>query len=404
MPKPETHRWEFQTRFRRHAFGWKSQPAVTRVRQAVAEIKKIAKRDAMLAAEGAVLFLERVSPALEQVDSSSGAIGSAVNTAIADLVPLIVSAPADATTRNSWLERLFNAHEADQIPYIERLADDWGALCASQQVASLWADCLLGLTRTVLGPEQGQRVHFHGTAACLGALYHAGRFDEIGELLHGENRWSYRQWAVRALAAKGQKAEALLLAESGRGRWTSDSEVDATCEEILLSSGLRDEAYARYGVRANQGGTYLATFRAVARKYPERPAGTILADLVKTTPGDEGKWFAAAKDVGLYAEALTLASRSPCDPKTLTRAARDFAETEPAFAVGAGLAALHWLIKGYGYEVTGADVYSAYFATLTAAERQGRTTEVKERIRNRVASEDTNEGFVRKVLGRELGL
>ena len=34
-----------------------------------------------------------------------------------------------------------------------------------------------------------------------------------------------------------------------------------------------------------------------------------------------------------------LANRTPCDPKTLTRAARDFAEKNPAFAVGAGLAA-----------------------------------------------------------------
>ena len=32
-----------------------------------------------IAAEGAVLFLEKVAPALEHVDSSSGAIGSAVN-------------------------------------------------------------------------------------------------------------------------------------------------------------------------------------------------------------------------------------------------------------------------------------------------------------------------------------
>jgi hypothetical protein len=36
-------------RFRRHAFGWKSQPAVPRVKQAVAEIKKIAKTDPVLA-------------------------------------------------------------------------------------------------------------------------------------------------------------------------------------------------------------------------------------------------------------------------------------------------------------------------------------------------------------------
>lgn len=31
------HPWEFRARFRRHAFGWRSQPAITRVRQAVAD-------------------------------------------------------------------------------------------------------------------------------------------------------------------------------------------------------------------------------------------------------------------------------------------------------------------------------------------------------------------------------
>ena len=74
--------WAFRARFRRGTFGWKSQPAITRVREAVAEIKRVAKSDPVLAADGAVLFLERVSPALAQVDSSSGAIGSAVNRAI----------------------------------------------------------------------------------------------------------------------------------------------------------------------------------------------------------------------------------------------------------------------------------------------------------------------------------
>ena len=37
----------------------------------------------------------------------------------------------------------------------------------------------------------------------------------------------------------------------------------------------------------------LAWFRAVSRKYPDKSAADILADLVKTTPGEEGKWFAA---------------------------------------------------------------------------------------------------------------
>ena len=52
--------------------------------------------------------------------------------------------------------------------------------------------------------------------------------------------------------------------------------------------------------------------------------------------------------------------QSPCDPKTLTRAARDFENKHPEFALRAGLAAIRWLAAGYGYEVTGADVRAAY--------------------------------------------
>lgn len=94
------HTWEFRARFRRHAFGWRSQPAVQRVKQAVSEIKAVARRDQVLAADGAVAFLERVSPALENVDSSSGAIGTAVNNAIGELVRI-----ARATRRPARVER-----------------------------------------------------------------------------------------------------------------------------------------------------------------------------------------------------------------------------------------------------------------------------------------------------------
>ncbi len=40
----------------------------------------------------------------------------------------------------------------------------------------------------------------------------------------------------------------------------------------------------RYGLDANQAGTPLATFRAVAKKYPRKRASEILGDLIKT-PG-----------------------------------------------------------------------------------------------------------------------
>jgi len=404
-PAGKPHTWEFKARFRRHAFGWRSQPAITRVRQAVAEITKVARKDPVLGAEGAILFLERVSPAIEQVDSSSGSIGTAVSNAIAALVPLIANAPADALTREAWLDRLFEAYQNDEIPYLESLGDHWGALCASKAVASAWADQLMGITKLAWSPDPSLRGYFKGTTNCLSALVAAERYDDVLALLKlaPYNMWHYRQYGVQALVAKGQKAKAIRYAEEGRGLNDSPVAIARACEAVLLSSGLVDEAYRRYGLEANQAGTYLATFRAVAKKYPHKPAIEILDDLVKTTPGEEGKWFAAAKDAGLYDQALKLASRTPCDPKTLARAARDFAEKQPAFAMGAGLLSLHWLVQGYGYEITGADVWAAYDATLAAAERQGRGAEVRERVRKVVAAEEAG-GFVRRVLRRELGL
>jgi hypothetical protein len=399
----DNHKWEFKARFRRHAFGWKSKPAIQRVKQAVSEIKKVARTEPVLAADGAVTLVERLSPALEHVDSSSGAIGTAVNNAIAELVAIIVGAPAASEMHETWLERLWTAHEADQIPYIEGLADYWGPLCASKEVANTWADRLVGITRMALSPDKSLRGHFHGTSACLSALYRAERYTEIVDLLQGNNIWPYKRWAVKALAAMGKNSEAIRYAESCRGPWTHDGGVDAICEEILLESGLVEEAYERYGLRASHGGTYLATLKAVAKKYPDKSTGEILADLVKTTPGEEGKWFAAAKEVGLYDEALALASRTPCDPKTLTRAARDFSDRQPSFAVGAGLLAMHWLVQGYGYEVTAADVWAAYSNTMKAAEKNGNTSKIQESVKKLVASEAPG-GFVARILGRELGL
>jgi hypothetical protein len=233
----------------------------------------------------------------------------------------------------------------------------------------------------------------------------AGRYDDVLALLELDPHpiWPYRRYGVVALSAQGRKAEAIRYAEEGRGINDSPVAVARACEEILLSSGLADEAYRCYGLVANQGGTYLATFRAVRTKYPHKTAREILTDLVETTPGDEGKWFAAAKDAGLYDEAVALASRTPTDPRTLARAARDFAEAEPGFAVSAGMLALRWLAEGYGYEITGADVWQAYRSTLAAAERQRNMVDVKARIRAIVADE-AGERFVTKVLGPELGL
>jgi hypothetical protein len=163
--------------------------------------------------------------------------------------------------------------------------------------------------------------------------------------------------------------------------------------------GQAEESYERYAIAANQSTSYLATYRAIVRKYPEKAPAEILRDLIQGTPGEEGKWFATAKEAGLLDLAIELANRSPSDPRTLTRAARDFMEKNPAFALEAGLAALRWLGQGYGYEITRADVWRTYSRTIQVAERLGRRDEIRARIRELVPSA----GFVADVLARELG-
>ncbi len=239
--KAKHYQWVFRARFRRHAFGWQSQPAIKRIKEATSEIKKVARKDKVLAAEGVVLLLER------------------------------------------------------QL-----------------------------------------RGFFQGTTNCLSALLTAGRHRELLELLEMApyDMWHYRQYGVRALAALGRTAEAIQFAEQGRGLNDSPVAIAQTCEELLLGSGCAEEAYRRYGLLANQTSTYLAWFRAVARKYPQKKPIEILNDLVATTPGEEGKWFAAAKDARLFDKAIALANQTPCSPQTLTRAARDFAASNPPFAMG----------------------------------------------------------------------
>ena len=175
--------------------------------------------------------------------------------------------------------------------------------------------------------------------------------------------------------------------------------IDRTCEEILISSGLYEEAYRRYGLSAAVGNSYIARFRSVAKRYPMRDKLQILSDLIAATPGEEGKWFATAKKLGFYDLALELANRSPCDPKTLTRAARDYLDSEPAFALGSAIAALRWLSEGWGYEVTGVDVVEAYDRAMDAAAKLNVVDDVNERIRQLVeVSDSAAVQFVREVV------
>ena len=122
--------WAFRTRFRRGAFGWNgTQLAIGRINEALAEIRAVARRDPARAAERAILLLEKLSPALCKIDSSSGAPGNTTYATVQELAPLISQAPVSATVRQKWLDRVFEAIQEDDPPYIESLGDHW-ASCA----------------------------------------------------------------------------------------------------------------------------------------------------------------------------------------------------------------------------------------------------------------------------------
>ena len=362
------HPWAFKARFRSKAYGWKgSSLAIKRLKEAVAEIKKVARTDAVVAADGAVTLFERFWPALEHIDTSSGALGGAVNWTQEELLPLIIAAPADRKTRDKWLDRLWQAIQEDGVDYLCVVQDHWGELCASPEAASHWADQFVDLIRMAWSdPRPGGYVS--ATSLCLSSLLATGRHQDIWDLLAIARFpfWPYRKFGMDALVKEGRIEGALAYAEASRGLNQPDRSIDAACERILLDAGRADEAYERYALTASEAATGLATFRAIAKKYPHRESSSVLLDLAESS-GDTGRYFAAAKDAGFYDLALKFAGEGRTDPRTLSRASRDFARKEPAFAMTVGRLALERLLQGHGYEITSLDVLDAYKHFVTAA-------------------------------------
>lgn len=404
------YKFKFAPRFRRKAFGWKSTTPILRIKEAVTEIKAIAKKEPALAAEGAVQFLEKLAPAIEQVDSSSGGIGSAVNRAIETLVPIIVKAEVSHAVRQKWLERLWDAIQEDDMPYLEYLGEFWGELCTTPDIASYWADYTSPTLETMWDhcAGTGEYGYYKGTTVCLSALYASGRHDELLELIakseYRHKSWHNRIWGAKALAAAGKRAEAIRYAEDSKGLNAPLAAIAAFCESILLDAGFADEAYARYAVQATYATTNLAIFKAIVKKYPHTPQETILRDLVASQRGQEGKWFAAAKDAGFFELAIELANQSPSDPRTLIRAARDFVTEQPEFALAAGMTALRGIAKGWGYDITGIDVLDAYAAVMTAAGPAGMDENVaKADVRALIAAHPDGGQFIQRMVERQLG-
>jgi hypothetical protein len=347
------------------------------LKEAVTEIKKVAKKDPVTAGDGVVSLMERIWPAFQDVDTSSGALGSAVYWAQDELLPMAIQAPAGRKTRDSWLDRLWQAIVDDGVGYLSVVGDRWGELCHSREVASYWADRFLSLLRTAWSdPRPGNYVR--GTSVCLSSLLAARRHQELLDVLALQRFpfWHDRKFGMQALVYEGRTDEALAYAEASRGLNQPDAAIDMACEKILLDLGRVDEAYERYALTANGSSTGLAMFRLIVRKYPGRDPKKILLDLA-TSSGEPGRWFAAAKDAGFLDLALEFANTGRTDPRTLSRASRDLLNKDARFCLEVGQLAIQRIIEGYGYELTGMDVIDAYNHFMAAAETIGITWQAR---------------------------
>jgi hypothetical protein len=398
-----SHAWAFRSSLRRNAFGWSgTRKAIERLNEAVGEIERVARTDPALAGEGAVLLLEKLSPAVNQIDSSSGALGNVTSGVVEKMVPLIAAALVPPHVREKWLDRLFDAIQEDDPPYIEPLGEHWGALCDDRALASQWADQLLPLVRHVLADRRsGTYAYSKSGTLCYSALFHAGRFDDLLGVLALDPKpyWHDQQWAAKALAARGDVDGAVNLMEGLRSRHAPNMALSAVADQLLLDAGRIDEAYARYGIQTTSANTNIATFRAIAKRYPAIEPRRILGDLIASTPGEEGKWFATAKTLKQYDLALALGRRAPVDPKTLVRAARDHVKNQPAFALEVALMALYWMARGKGYELTDADVGAARDQAVAAAATLVPETRISERIAGNVQGDGLAARWVRQCLG-----
>jgi hypothetical protein len=157
--------------------------------------------------------MERLWPALEHIDTSSGAFGGAVHRTLGDLIPILISAPADVATRSAWLERLFRAVMDDGVQYLAPVEDRWGEIAVYPEIMEEYAERLRGMIRRVW-VERPPGGHVVGTTICLSCLLEIGRYGDLIELLAcaAAKWWHWHRFAAEALARTGMADAAIACA------------------------------------------------------------------------------------------------------------------------------------------------------------------------------------------------
>lgn len=382
------HKWKFKSYFRREAYGWNgTAKASKRMKEAVSEIKKVAKKDSDLAGEGVVELFYRLYPALMNIDGSSGALGTTVNKIIDTLIPVLIKADWDMNTRGKWLDKLYEAIVEDGWGTFDGLRDYWGELCVYPGLTHLWADQFIPTVKEVFSSTRYS--HFVGTDMCLSCLVFTERYGELQELLQLRMKpwWTYNKFWAMALVKQGKQQEALDYAEHVQSESNTNNEeyeINQFCESVLIDMGRIDEAYKKYGLKVPSYGTNLNIYRGVCKKYPTIDKRKVLLDLIEKG-GIKGKWFAAAKTAGQLDIALECAMTGDSDPGTLLRATRDFAEKNPEFALNVGIEAVMVYLTGSFYDpIVPIDIRAAFTKLMDAANKNDGQQWVRTELSKRV--------------------
>ena len=195
------------------AYSWRSSAkAIERLKSAKTEIRSVARKDPVTAAEGVIALAQRIWPAFEHIDTSSGALGSAVNRTLEDLLPILIEAPADEKTRAKWLEQLREAILDDGVDYLAPIADRFGEIAAFPALMNDHADRDLDLIRAAWS-DHARYAHVTTATLTLSCLLEAGRHDELLDLLALKRTriWFYEKFGAEALLRQGRETR----------RWTS---------------------------------------------------------------------------------------------------------------------------------------------------------------------------------------
>jgi hypothetical protein len=321
-----------------------------------------------------VVLVERIWPAFTHIDTSSGSLGAAVHRTLEQLLPILIDTPADEATRGKWLERLRDAIADDGVDYLSPIADRFGEIATFPILLERHADRDLDLIRMVWS-DQTSFGHVTTATLTLSCLLEAGRYEDIfGLLLLQKTRmWHYEKYGAYALVRQGLDDKALMvgtvLLRSNKQTWGAQ-DIQRFCEDILTRQGKSEEAYQQFGLPSAAGNTWLAMWRDLVKRYPNRDPRLVLEDLI-ALHGGKGKWFATAKTAGFLDIALECAADMEAAPATLLRAARDFSQKEPAFAAQVAVYAVSQLLADRGYDAIPLDIDEALGYLMVAADKIG---------------------------------